>query len=31
MLPLLDGVDHAASDFAENGDRHFIHQPLPLD
>jgi delta-1-pyrroline-5-carboxylate synthetase len=27
---ILDGCDHAASDFAENGPRQFVHQPLPL-
>lgn len=28
---VLDGVDHAASDFAENGPRQYLHQQLPLD
>lgn len=28
---VLDGVDHAASDFAETGTRKFVHQQLPLD
>lgn len=28
---VLDGCDHAASDFAENGSRHFLHQQLPLE
>lgn len=28
---VLDGVDHAASDFAENGPRQFLHQQLPLE
>lgn len=27
---VLDGTDHAAADFAENGTRHFLHQSLPL-
>lgn len=28
---VLDGVDHAASDFAEGGTRTFIHSSLPID
>lgn len=28
---VLDGTDHAAADFAENGTRQFVHQQLPLD
>lgn len=27
---VLNGVDHAASDFAENGSRQFVHESLPL-
>lgn len=27
---VLDGVDHAASDFAENGTRQYLHEQLPL-
>ncbi len=28
---VLDGVDHCASDFTENGPREFTHESLPLD
>ena len=28
---VLNGVDHAASDFAENGSRQFVHESLPLE
>lgn len=28
---ILDGKDHAASDFAEGGSRTWIHQSLPID
>lgn len=27
---VLDGVDHAAADFAENGSRQYLHEQLPL-
>lgn len=27
---VLDGVDHAAADFSENGSRQYIHQQLPI-
>ncbi|KAG5682345.1 hypothetical protein PVAND_011702 [Polypedilum vanderplanki] len=28
---ILDGVDHTAAEFSENGSRHFVHEPLKLD
>ncbi|CAG9818049.1 unnamed protein product [Phaedon cochleariae] len=28
---VLDGVDHAAADFAEGGGRNWLHETLPLD
>nr|AJP75147.1 pyrroline-5-carboxylate synthetase [Leptinotarsa decemlineata] len=28
---VLNGVDHAAADFAEGGDRTWLHEPLPVD
>lgn len=27
---VLNGVDHAAADFAENGSRHYLHEHLPV-
>lgn len=27
---VLEGVDHAAADFAENGPRHYLFESLPL-
>jgi delta-1-pyrroline-5-carboxylate synthetase len=27
---ILDGVDHAAAEFSENGPRQFVHESLPL-
>lgn len=28
---VLDGVDHAASDFSEDGGRQWLHESLPTD